>query len=71
MCVQEKLNVWMEVQSKKLEKFLNTSMWFHREIFISHSPGTSDEFKLKVSYLMAENCIFRKMKLAVTGRKVG
>jgi len=44
MCVQEKLNVRMEVQSKKLEKFLNTFMWFHREIFISHSPGTSDEF---------------------------
>jgi hypothetical protein len=44
MCVQEKLNVGMEIQSEKLEKFLNTCMRFHREVFISHSPGTSDEF---------------------------
>jgi hypothetical protein len=27
-----------------LKKVLNTFMWFHREVFISHSPGTSDEF---------------------------
>jgi hypothetical protein len=38
------LSFRMEVQSKKLEKFLNTLMWFHRKIFITHSPGTSDEF---------------------------
>ena len=44
MCVQEKLNVRMEVQAKKLEKFLNTFMWLQREVFISHNPGTSDEF---------------------------
>jgi hypothetical protein len=44
MCVQEKLNVRMEIQSEKLEKLLNTFMWFHREIFVPHSPATDDEF---------------------------
>jgi hypothetical protein len=43
MCVQEKLNVRMEVQPKELEKILNTFVWFHREIFISYSPVKSDE----------------------------
>lgn len=43
MCVQEKLNVRMEVQSKELEKILNTFVWFYREIFISYSPAKSDE----------------------------
>lgn len=43
MCVQEKLNVRMEVQSKKLEKILNTFVWIHREIFISYSPVKSNK----------------------------
>jgi hypothetical protein len=43
MCVQEKLNVRMEVQSKKLEKILNTFVWIHGEIFISYSPVKGNE----------------------------
>jgi hypothetical protein len=43
MCVQEKLDVWMKVQSKKLEKILNAFVWIHGEIFISYSPVKRNE----------------------------
>jgi len=71
MCVQEKLNVRMEVQSKKFKKFLNTFMWLHREIFISHSPVTSDEFNWRNPIWWLKTVDLEKMKLAVTRRKVG
>jgi len=54
MCVQKKLNVRVEVQSKELEKILNTFVWFHREIFISYSPAKS-KVQINLSLCLAKH----------------